>query len=170
MASQTLHFSAHNSLFLLPSQGKVYLDALNLTLMEEEEAHASLKNWSFKNADRLAKKRRSDDLEQPLLEKAGEGSSGRSDSQTLMMLLRYSAADTPLLLVAFSAGKSLWCLEILLADINPCSPKNIAPKPCAKLDLRNVFAFPILHKDSAWLPIFDSRVVLLPLSLGRRYI
>jgi hypothetical protein len=38
------------------------------------------------------------------LEKPGEDDKVRSGSKTLITLLRYSAADTPLLLVAFSAG------------------------------------------------------------------
>ena len=65
------------------------------------------------SADGTQKKQRPTDLEQPLLEKAGEDAGRRGDSKTLVTLLRYSAADTPLLLVAFTAGAQF------LASSNP---------------------------------------------------
>ena len=44
------------------------------------------------------------DAEQPLVEKGREQESEEPDPHTILALLRYSAADTPLLLVAFTAG------------------------------------------------------------------
>lgn len=44
------------------------------------------------------------DAERPLLEKSSSQADEHKDTHTVTTLLKYSAADTPLLLCAFAAG------------------------------------------------------------------